>query len=428
MKGLIHKKIWWFIVVLLGIVVLAIFIAKWLRTDEPLNKTAQKFIQPDLIYRANLHQHAYFYLLGMDAKDELDPNAIGRYRYHREWANYIQEQGADTSTNIDQSLNQQLRHESFSETELELFKDLQTHLNQSSTEFKNFVAEHQVVLQRLINRERIPLKRLSDFIQQETYAALVMPAQASYPDYRYLRFLQLLSLVQIELNSTQKLERYEQQFNRILRFTDNRLSLVEKMLMQNWLSQLVDLMRDEQLMVNKKIYLDTLNAEQLGLKASLQNELMASYLMTQYLPYSKEIDREHFKWLYLPQKTFNGIAQQYEVYWMLSDTPYAQLLDQFSAIRHETESRWRLKNAIGHVLSQVGHPNFEKYLLMNHVLNNKIIAFNALNAGQIDIAGLNQNPEGRRYFQKAGKLCVEVPFPKYKLSELNLKIDNCVRI
>lgn len=295
MKGLIHKKIWWLIIVLLGMVVLAIFIAKWLRTDEPLNKTAQKFIQPDLIYRVNLHQHAYFYLLGMDAKDELDPHAIGRYRYHREWADYIQEQGSDTSSNIDQSLNQQLRRESFSETELELFKDLQTHLNQSSTEFKNFVAEHQAVLQLLINRERIPLKRLSDFTQQETYAALVMPAQASYPDYRYLRFLQLLSLVQIELNSTQKLERYEQQFNRILRFTDNRLSLVEKMLMQNWLSQLVDLMRDEQLAVNKKVYLDTLNAEQLGLKASLQNELMASYLMTQYLPYSKEIDREHFK-------------------------------------------------------------------------------------------------------------------------------------
>jgi hypothetical protein len=155
---------------------------------------------------------------------------------------------------------------------------------------------------------------------------------------------------------------------------------------------------------------------------------MGSYLLTQYLPHSAEVSSVQVEWLYLPNKTFNAIASQYERYWMLSEVPYDELKQQFSVMKPVSLSKWRLKNAIGHILSHVSTPNFEKYLLMNHILNNKILVFNTLSYGVPDLEVLNQNPEGRRYFQQEGKLCIELPFPEHKLPELNLKQDSCVEI
>lgn len=90
---------------------------------------------------------------------------------------------------------------------------------------------------------------------------------------------------------------------------------------------------------------------------------------------------------------------------MLSETPYIELQERLTTSEPSSLSKWRLKNAIGHVLAQVSKPNFEKYIVMNHVLNNKIMTFNAVNSGSIEIELLNQNAAGRRYFQQDGKLC-----------------------
>ena len=353
---------------------------------------------------------------------------LGRYRYHREWANYIRDQKADEYREIDSGLNRQLSRDGFSEGEIELMKNLQMSLEDSPEQFSALVVEQKKSLQALLERERIPLQRFSDLLRRKDYTSLVIPPQASGPDYIYIRNLQLLKLVQIQLDPNSRMQLYVQQFHQALEFTHNRLSLVEKMLMQNWLSQMIDLIRTEQKNEKNPIQLKHLDSDQLGLKPSLQNELMGNYLLTQYLPHSPEVRSVKIEWLYLPNKTFNAIATQYEVYWKLSEIPYAELKQQFSAIEHQSRSKWHLKNAIGHILSQVGTPNFEKYLLMNHILNNKILSFNALSSESLDLEVLNQNPEGRRYFQKAGKLCIELPFPKHKLSELNLKQDSCVEI
>lgn len=429
MKVQVKKRLWlWVIAIVVGIVILLILTAKWMRTDEPLTDAANKFIQPDLIYRANIQQHPYFYLLGIDAKDDVNSHALGRYRYHREWVNYIRDQNSDENREIDSGLSKKLTRESFSEDEMELIKNLQMSLGDSVEQFSVLVAEHKKTLQVLIERERIPLQRFSDLLARKDYISLVSPPQASGPDYSYIRTLQLLKLAQIQLDPSSKVQTYAQQFHQVLEFTHHRISLIEKMLMQNWLSQMVDLIRLEQKKENNSIQLKHLDLNQLGLKASLQNELMGRYLLTQYLPHSSEVKSVQLEWLYLPNKTFNAIVEQYEVYWTLSETPYTALEQQFSIIEHSSLSKWRLKNAIGHILSQVGTPNFEKYLLMNHILNNKILSFNALSNGVLDLKILNQNAEGRRYFQKEGKLCVEPPFPKHKLPELNLKQDSCVEI
>ncbi|MFV5491464.1 hypothetical protein [Acinetobacter sp. ASP199] len=429
MIGQTKYKIWlWLIVIVIGIAILLVFAATWMRTDEPLTDTAKKIIQPDLIYRANIQQHPYFYLLGIDAKDEVNPYALGRYRYHREWASYIRDQNAGEHHEIDSGLNRQLSRDDFSEDEIQLMKNLQLSLNDSPEQFSMLVAEHEKSLQSLLEHERIPLTRFSDLLGRKDYVSLVISPQASGPDYRYIRTLQLLKLVQIQLDSGSKVQPYAQQFHQALEFTHNRLSLIEKMLMQNWLSQMVDLIRVEQKNENNPIQLKNLNSNQLGLKTSLQNELTGDYLLTQYLPHSSEVRSLQFEWLYLPNKTFNAIAAQYEVYWTISETPYVELKERFSGIEDLPRSKWHLKNAIGQILSQVSRPNFEKYLLMNHILNNKILSFNALSKEALDLKVLNQNSEGRRYFQKEGKLCIELPYPKHKLPELNLKHDSCVKI
>ncbi|ATO18511.1 hypothetical protein BS636_01895 [Acinetobacter sp. LoGeW2-3] len=429
MIGKTKWQIWWWLTAsVVGVIILLVLTAKWMRTDESLTDTAKKFIQPDLIYTANIQQHSYFYLLGIDAKDEVNPHTLGRYRYHREWANYIRDQNADEHRKIDSGLSEKLTREGFSEAEIELMKNLQISLNNSPEQFTALVIEQKKSLQALQARERIPLQRLSDLLGRKDYISLVIPPQASGPGYSYIRNLQLLKLVQIQLDSGSKVQTYAQQFHQVLDFTQNRLSLIEKILMQNWLSQMIDLIRLDQKNENNPIMLKNLDLDQLGLKTSLQNELMGNYLLTQYLPHSPEASSVQFEWLYLPNKTFNTIVTQYEVYWKLSETPYTELKQQFLAIEHPSLSKWRLKNAVGHILAQVSTPNFEKYLLMNHILNNKILAFNALSSGALDLELLNQNPEGRRYFQKEGKLCIELPFPKQQLPELNLKQDSCVKI
>jgi hypothetical protein len=65
---------------------------------------------------------------------------------------------------------------------------------------------------------------------------------------------------------------------------------------------------------------------------------------------------------------------------------------------------------------------------MTHILNNKILSFNAVNAEQLNVAELNRNKEGRYYYIQDAKLCIETPYPMDKISELNLKTDSCVAI
>ena len=89
---------------------------------------------------------------------------------------------------------------------------------------------------------------------------------------------------------------------------------------------------------------------------------------------------------------------------------------------------WQIKNSVGHILSQVSAPNYERYIVMTQVLNNKILAFNAVNQEYRSMAELNDPAEGRRYFEKAGKLCIEPPYPKEKIAGLQLKTDSCVDI
>lgn len=252
---------------------------------------------------------------------------------------------------------------------------------------------------------------------------------AASPNYKYLYQLQILTLAEIELNSVDKLHDYKVLFDRALHFTQNRLSVIEKMLTQKLLNQLIEQMREEQLRTSKSLMLQTLNTEQLSIQSSLQNEATTQYLVLQYLSLSYRGAEDSGKWTtFLPNMTFNELAERDSIYSELSRVPYHQLKQKMGELQPKENGGWRVKNFVGHTLAQIGGPEFKKHLLMNHILNNKIFAFNALNTGELDITQLNQNTEGRRYFEKQGKLCVEIPYPENEIVALNLKTDSCVKI
>ena len=428
MNNTMRVALWVVGVVFVVAILIAVFL-HWLRTDQALSIEAKNLIQHDLLYQPSLKVAPYFDLLGIDTKDNLNPQVLGRWRYHREWANYIGESTATEQVDMPNALNQHLVREHFSEKNTALLEQVKTALNHQPTEFKILVRQHAAVLQALINQEHIPLKRLNDLWLRTDYVSLPQAPIAASPDYKYLYQLQILTLAKIELNSADKLHDYKVLFDHALHFTQNRLSVIEKMLTQKLLNQLIEQMREEQLSTSKSLMLPTLNTEQLSIQSSLQNEATTQYLVLRYLSLSYRGAENSGKWTtYLPNMTFNELAERDSIYSELSRVPYHQLKQKMGELQPKENGGWQVKNFVGHTLAQIGGPEFKKYLLMNHILNNKIFAFNALNTGELDIVQLNRNAEGRRYFEKQGKLCVEIPYPENEIAALNLKIDSCVKI
>lgn len=319
----------------------------WLRTDQALSIEARNLIQHDLLYQPSLKVAPYFDLLGIDAKDQLNPQVLGRWRYHREWANYIGELTLTEQVDIPNALNQHLVRKHFSEKNTALFEQLKIALNHQPAKFKILVREHATVLQALINQEHIPLKRLNDLWLRTNYVSLPQAPIATSPNYKYLYQLQILTLAEIELNSVDKLHAYKVLFDRALDFTQNRLSIIEKMLTQNLLNQLIEQMREEQLSTPKSLMLQTLNTEQLSIQSSLQNEATTQYLVLQYLSLSYRGAEDGGKWTtFLPNMTFNELVERDSIYSELSRVPYHQLKQKMGDLQPKENGGWQIKNSV----------------------------------------------------------------------------------
>ena len=420
-------KLWRYLALIIFVLGVGIFsVMYWIRQDDVLSPEALGHIKVDLAYDASLKQHAYFLFLGLNARDEVDPHQLGRYRYHREWANFFRAPNADVLNQIDTGLDASMQRHALDAQDRERLRELQAAFSDQQ-HLDAFLKAHKLDLQRLIQTERVPLQRLQQLLEQDAYISLLMHPQSIYPDYGYILDLQRLSLANQLLNQA-TLDSYHRQFQSLHQFTQNRLSVVEKMMMQNWMSQLIDVMREAQRHDAKRLYLEPLTTDQLSLVSSLEHELGTQYVYLKRLPSSFPHGQTMSQWLFLPNRTFNKVVQNYQRYFDFSELSYRDLelkLGQQSAAEPQS---WTLKNSYGEIIAGLKPPNFEKYLLMTHVLNNKILAFNAVNERQLNVAELNRNAEGRYYYVKDAKLCIEIPYPLQQRAELNLKIDSCVVI
>ena len=185
MNNTMRVALWVVGVVFVVAILIAVFL-HWLRTDQALSIEAKNLIQHDLLYQPSLKVAPYFDLLGIDTKDNLNPQVLGRWRYHREWANYIGESTATEQVDMPNALNQHLVREHFSEKNTALLEQVKTALNHQPTEFKILVRQHAAVLQALINQEHIPLKRLNDLWLRTDYVSLPQAPIAASPNYKYL--------------------------------------------------------------------------------------------------------------------------------------------------------------------------------------------------------------------------------------------------
>ena len=422
------QKIFLGLVVFIGLIVLLLCLAaRWMRADEPLTEFSKNVIQSDLLYTVKLKQHPYFLFLGLNAKDEIAPEQLGRYRYHREWANFLLDPNESEVTQIDQGWDESMQRPMLNADVRNLLKQFQSKITDRES-LELFLKEHEDQLQLLIQQEQIPLLRLQQLIQQDDYVSLVLPSQAINPNYSYILDLQRLSLVDQLLNHA-SLENYHAQFKQLHRFTQNRLSIIEKMMMQNWMDQIIDVMRMTQKRNPKPVALEALNQDQLSLVSSLEHELGVQYVYLQLLPDSFSSGGKSSTWVFLPNRTFNSVVQNYQVYFDLSNHPYAELQKSFAQPLLEMKpKKWVMKNFYGERIAELKPPSFEKYILMTHMLNNKILAFNAVNAQRLNLAELNQNSEGRHYYIHDSKLCIEIPYALEKIPQLNLKTDSCVAI
>ena len=419
-------KIWNYVLIVAFLLGVSLFgFVSWLRQDTVLSTQAREKIRSDLFYDTNLKQHPYFLFLGINARDEIDSNQLGRYRYHREWANFLQDPMVEVSQ-IDEGLDASLQREGFDHQDRELLKEFQSVIS-NQKQLDLFLKQHSAQLHQLIQAEKIPLQRLQQLLLQKNYASLLMHPQAIYPNYSYVLDLQRLALVDRLLNQA-TLEGYQRQFQHVHQFTQNRLSVVEKMMMQNWMNQLIDILRMKQRMNAQPMMLESLTQNQLSLVSSLEHELAVQYAYLKQLPSSFPQGERASTWVFLPNRTFNKVAQNYQYYFDLSSLSYSELQKGFAQQGVIKPSQWAVKNYYGEKIAQIQPPSFEKYLVMTHILNNKILSFNAVNAEQLNVAELNRNKEGRYYYIQDAKLCIETPYPMDKISELNLKTDSCVAI
>lgn len=83
--------------VLLSLAILALGsggLVYWLQQDDELSAQSKALIDVDYAFQSDLKQHPFFYVWGMDAKAEVEPETLGRLRYYEQW----QQQGKPLSS------------------------------------------------------------------------------------------------------------------------------------------------------------------------------------------------------------------------------------------------------------------------------------------------------------------------------------------
>jgi hypothetical protein len=89
--------------------------------------------------------------------------------------------------------------------------------------------------------------------------------------------LAILYQINIALNKEDKLDAYMAEYHRLQQMLERPNSLVERMLIQNWLARYVRIIRNEQLKTGQVVYLEPLSTRQLSLRSAAQLEAYGVY-------------------------------------------------------------------------------------------------------------------------------------------------------
>ena len=415
-----NRKQWlWGVLAILSILVGALAYY-WYVSNEALSIQVKKTLREDMLYQPALSQHAYFMLLGMNAGEVDNPVRLGALRYHYDWRKFIKQPNIESNDNATHA-EQNVPIVKLSESEVKMLNALRETYRDHPEKFTQEILSQQKQWLALTSRYSFLIDRFDWWIQQNPYVSLVTPSNSQYPDYGFVLDTFTLSIIEIGLMPRGRLNAYANLFQKLQQFDQQRLSLAEKMLVQHWISVVVDLMRYEQLRSGEFLQLTLPQKDNIGFDAALDYELMEIYSVYQELSSSETGLDDSFT------KLFNRNVALYMPFYKLSHQPYHELKANFLA----EEWKPNLKNLYFVFLKGVDESNvflYEKNILRNHVIQNKIYVFNALNTPNWNVQQLNQNTEGRFYFEKDGMLCIEIPYPKEKIESVKPLPDSCLVI
>ena len=412
---------------LLGLVIFIVFIILlvwWIRTDEDLSPEAKELLGENYKINPNLVDHPYFYYLGIDAKDNVDPIQLGRMRYYMGWSNHVNDHESKSLA----ALDKQSRGASLSEEQVEQINHLKKLWDDEGVEaFSKYIAEHRVEMQKLVADNQMGLKRLNHLLNLDQYELLTASPDTE-SNIKYVFHLMWIDLVNTELNQDKKIQSYLETYKEWNTFNQKPISLIEKVVSNLHLERLIDLIRNEQLKKQNSdlVQLEVFKQDQLTLKSGIRDTMVISHFVNLNLVYDM---KAYTTWLYLPIKTTNQMAEDLYPYKTLSELPYDQLKKNLGHVKLKKRYKYALKNSVGNILAQVARVDLEQYLVDNHIANNKVIVFNTLNQGISDVDTLNKNKQGYEFYKTKTELCIKNPHPNAKfLENPRSQRDSCVRM
>ncbi|MDH0033012.1 MULTISPECIES: hypothetical protein [unclassified Acinetobacter] len=430
-------------IVLYGSIViflLVITLVIWLQRDEPLSDISNELFSLQLGYQADLKEHPYFMILGMDAKQNIDPMLLGRLRYHQYWAYYFTSplMGWEDNNRLESKITSR-----FTDDIDEVTKKLLLDLNENRDKGIDLkllkVNEQKLILG--FNSNRYLIQRHLKIVQQKNYSDLALPANSPLLNYSSMLNSHYLYISKLALDRNNSVLRNYID-NLLLQYT-NTTNLVYKMILHRMIDSsltLLHFLANEQ---NTPINVTPMTDQQLSYKNVFGGEL--NFLKTSFPSYEDYIrndftDNEVLdnslpmrtirksNLFFLPNMTINQIASQYLPYIKLSESPYVKFKQRVNLIKDQEQAKqtvFKLKNFIGNILANIGSPAFADYLVRSRLLDNKIRVFNVLHSGNDwSIEQLNLNKEGYEFYKTQDKLCIRSPY----LKKVDWNQDSCLGI
>lgn len=439
--GYVLKKIK---IVLRGSIViflLVITLVIWLQRDEPLSDISNELFSLQLGYNANLKEHPYFLILGMDAKQNVDPMLLGRVRYHQYWAYYFTSplSGFEDNNSLESKIANRFADGGVDEVTKKLLGDLSENRDKGIDLELLKINEQKIM--KAFDDNKYLIQRHLKIIQQKNYTDLALPANSSLLNYPYMLNIHYLYISKLALErDSLTLKSYIDHL--ILKYV-NTTSLIYKMVLNRMIDSSLTLLHFLSNEQNAPIDILPMTDQQLSYKNVFGGELI--FLKTSFPSYEDYIrndftDNEVLdnsspmqtirksNLFFLPNMTINQIASQYLSYIKLSESPYTKFKQRVNLIRDQEQAKqtvFKLKNFIGNILADIGSPAFADYLVRSRLLDNKIRVFNVLHSGNDwSIEQLNLNKEGYEFYKTQDKLCIRSPY----LKKVDWNQDSCLSI
>ena len=378
--------------------------------DDALSKESLELLEAD---KPASSQEGYFYLMGIQASADEDPIAVGK--------------------NLLASIQQQAKipkANPFVTTKYQLYPDDKKLVLPTGYLFCHLKEEKcfEKIIDNLNsfnpNDYSVLLQRYLTYIQMPKHDLLTTAdADEPFPPYHYLvkgsRVFLLTLIQQEQFNPGSLIEQLNNHLVLLRAKLATANNLIEKMVYTSMISQHIDFMLYISALDNYKnaTKLEKLSISEMNFSPALKREFWWQSSLFKKLhgsPYlfGEEGSTPTFiaRILFKQNMSINLAATEFS---RIINTSRLSAFEfaQYKSAPTKFENNYSLRNIIGNKLVAIARPDYDKYVLRVHELNNKILLFNSLVANKGELVDL-VNP----YYQlseqpeiKNGRLCLKSP-------------------